>query len=389
MVRSFLVVAILLTASTASAEPWFSQMEGYRCSKCHVNGTGGGMRTDFGRQWAWSHLSLISLASTPADDGGDSANRVGRPEPGPGASTRAFTVLNPVINDSIAVGANVRVDNTTTFADEEVQNSFGNPEANFYLALDALQYLTAYVDTSVAEGNVEAREAFVMLHRIAGFRLKGGVILLPYGLRIWGEEQFIRRETGFTYANSDLGVELGYEWKGLGAFFAVSNGSGGGIDSDPDKRFTGTVEWLDRWWRIGLSSSFNSSDSQEEFLVGAHAGLTLGRLALLGQTDVIRSNFTEADQVVEEFVAYAEANLLVLRGLNLKAAFGFHDPTQPVFSADAIDVAEDQRFNVLTGVEVFIVPMLATRMYYEVRESVPQDEVGNADIFAVELHVYL
>lgn len=387
MVRALLVALILLLSSRATAEPWMSQLEGYRCSKCHVNGTGGGMRTDFGRQYAWTHLSLVSVATPPSSSAGsdERSNQVERPQ----TAGRAFSLINPVINDAIAVGANVRVDNTTTFAEDQVQNSFGNPEANFYVALDALNFLTAYVDTSVAEGNVEAREAFVMLHRLAGFRLKGGVILLPYGLRIWGEEQFIRRETGFTYANSDLGVELGYEWKGLGAFFAVSNGSGGGIDSDPDKRFTGTVEWLDRWWRLGVSSSFNSSDRQEELLVGAHAGLTLGRLALLGQTDVIRSNFLEADEIVEEFVAYAEANLLVLRGLNLKAAFGFHDPTLPVFSPDAIDVGEDQRFNVLFGVETFIVPMLATRLYYEVRESVPQDEVGNADIFAVELHVYL
>lgn len=385
MTRVLLAVVVFFTASRAHAEPWIAQFEGYRCSKCHVNGTGGGMRTDFGRQWAWTHLSLVSVASPSPASEPDGASQSSRPEP----TGRAFSLINPVINDAIAIGANVRVDNTTTFAEDEVQNSFGNPEANFYVALDALRYLTAYVDTSVAEGNVEAREAFVMLHRLKGFRLKGGVILLPYGLRIWGEEQFIRRETGFTYSNPDLGVEFGYEWKGLGAFFAVSNGSGGGIDSDPDKRFTGTVEWADRWWRLGLSSSFNSSDTQEEFLVGAHAGLTLGRLALLGQTDVIRSNFLEADEVIEEFVAYAEANFLVVRGLNLKAAFGYHDPTLPVFSADAVDVGEDQRFNILAGVEVFIVPMLATRLYYEVRESVPQDEVGNADILAVELHVYL
>lgn len=373
-------VALLFIAigssSSARAEPYFSQFEGYRCSKCHVNGTGGGMRTDFGRQWAWTHLSMVSVArpSRPV------SSQTPEPESRDRPAQSAFSLINPVINDFIAVGANFRVDNTTTFADD-VQNSFGNPEANFYLALDALEVLTAYVDTSVAEGNVEAREAFVMLHRLAGFRLKGGIILLPYGLRIWGEEQFIRRETGFTYANSDLGVELGWEWKGLGAFFAVSNGSGGGIDSDPDKRFTGTIEWADDWWRLGASASFNSSENREELFTGGHFGLTFGRFALLGQADVLRLTNLDNDQVLNQLVAYAELNFLVLRGLNLKAAYGYNDP--------ALDVAQDDRFNVLGGIEAFIVPMLATRLYYEVRESVPQDEIGNADILAVELHIYL
>ena len=80
-------------------------------------------------------------------------------------------------------------------------------------------------------------------------------------------------------------------------------------------------------------------------------------------------------------VAYAEANFLLLRGLNLKVAYGFHDPV--------LDVAQNQRVRLRAGVEVFPVPMVAARAFYDLRESVPQDEVGNADVLAFELHLYL
>src|SRR5580765_2458292 len=39
--------AVLWVASEAAAEPYIAVREGYKCSACHVNMTGGGMRTSF------------------------------------------------------------------------------------------------------------------------------------------------------------------------------------------------------------------------------------------------------------------------------------------------------------------------------------------------------
>jgi hypothetical protein len=376
-------------AVEARAEPYFAQREGYRCSKCHVNGTGGGMRTAFGRQWAWTHLTMvegerISRRDRPDDarvSPPDSREFEGDPLDTLSARQRFWWTIDPQLNDHIAVCANFRLNNTTAFGEDEIQNTFANPEANFYLALNALDFLTGYVDTSVAEGSVEAREAFLMLHNLGGFRLKAGVILLPFGLRIWGEEQFIRRETGFNYANPDLGVELGYEWKGFGAFLAVTNGAGGGLDFNEQKKFSGYVEYAAKWWRLGISGSYNETEDLENLLAGGFAGLTLGRLALLAEANIIRNTFVEEGATIDSLVAYAEANFLALKGLNLKVAYGYHDP--------ALDVAEDQRFNVRGGIEAFIIPMLASTLFYDLRESVPQDEIGNADLLIAELHLYL
>jgi hypothetical protein len=359
------VLVVGLFAGSARAEPYFAQREGYRCSKCHFNKTGGGMRTAFGRQWAWTNLSLTATEDLAADS--DDPDR------------RVWWTIDPAVNDHLSFGADVRVVAQTSFADE-TQFTFTNPESNLYVALEALEFLAAYFDVSFAEGNVEAREAFLLLQG-AGLRLKGGIILLPYGLRIWGEEQFIRSVTGFTYSNPDLGFEVGYENGGFGVFVAVTNGAGGGLDADQDKRVSAVAEYAGRWWRIGSSLSINRTEQTEDFFFGGHAGLTLGRLTLLGEVDRIRTQFIEANQSVEGLVAFAEADFLVLRGLNLKVIYGYHDP--------ALDVDEDQRFNIRSGVEVFIVPMLASRLFYDFRDSVPTDEVGNADVLLFELHVYM
>ena len=46
----------LLSASTASAEPYLAFRTGFKCSQCHVNRTGGGGRNDFGSAWAQTSL---------------------------------------------------------------------------------------------------------------------------------------------------------------------------------------------------------------------------------------------------------------------------------------------------------------------------------------------
>ncbi len=54
-----LALGALLWAAPARSEPAFAVRTGYRCSQCHVNRTGGGLRTPFG--------SIYTQTTLPAE----------------------------------------------------------------------------------------------------------------------------------------------------------------------------------------------------------------------------------------------------------------------------------------------------------------------------------
>ena len=364
---------ILLGASSARAEPYIAQREGFKCSKCHENRSGGGKRTAFGSQYALTHLS--AFASSPQKSTSAQPPKGAAPQ----NDKKLFLgFLDPNLNDYVSIGADVRASNDTIFADE-VHNSFANREANPYLRLRAFEQLSFYLDTSFAEGNVEVREAQMMV-AVAGFHLKAGYLLLPYGLRIWNDDEFIRKNTGHTFASPDIGLELGFERGFYGVFIAASNGSGGGLDPDNDKKLSLLMEATFSSWRAGVSASLNRTEAQTDNMFGAHTGVTLGRFCFLAEADVVRANYGGNREAVYSLLLYAQANLLVLRGLNLKVAYGYHDP--------ALDVPEDQRMHLRSGIELFPMPALATGVFYDFRASVPQDEIGGADVLTAEAHLY-
>ncbi len=347
-----MVLLVAALGPNAQAEPYFAQREGYKCSRCHVNRSGGGKRTDFGFQYALTHLDLGLTAAAPT--------------------------IDPHVGDHVSLGANLRASNQTDFA-AATHNTFDSQEANLYVQADLGPAVTLYLDTSVAGGSAESREAFLL---VAGgdLHVKAGYLLLPYGVRIWGDREFIRSETGYDFAAPDLGLEVGFERGPLSVFLAASNGAGGRLDEDQFKKLSGLGELTLGALRLGWSGSYNRTTPRVAWATGPFFGVTLGRLALLGELDLIGTRFRREHRSLYALAAYAEAGLLVHRGLHLRVAWGYHDP--------AWDVEEDQRTTLRAALECFALPMLGLSAAYTIRQSVPQDEVGNADTLAVEAHVF-
>ena len=52
----------IVETATVRAEPAFAVRTGYRCSQCHVNRTGGGLRTPFGSIYTQTTLPARVLA---------------------------------------------------------------------------------------------------------------------------------------------------------------------------------------------------------------------------------------------------------------------------------------------------------------------------------------
>lgn len=341
--------AHLLAPPATTAEPYLALRTGLKCSQCHVNRTGGGGRNAFGSAWAQTMLPM-----------------------------RTSSVRARSLNDWVSIGADLR-----TFARARARRPASSPalprtalemsEAQLQLeARFVTNRLALYVDQTLGPGQAFAREAFVLLEGLpaAGFA-KAGKFLLPYGWRLWDDEAAIRSETGFTYAAQDIGLEIGADPGPLSWSLAVTNGTGGASEDDDGKMVTSSAALVFPRFRIGASGSRNSGAGGSRKVVGGFGGFAVGGLAVLGEADWIMDGS-------DQFVAYAEGDLLVRKGWNVKLAYGYHDPD--------LDVAEDQRVRLRAGLETFPVSFVQLSGYY-----VRSDRAGGSndeDHVTLEVHLH-
>ena len=370
LAAALVLMSLGVAPALVLAEPWIAQREAAHCSRCHVNRAGGGKRTAFGNAWAATHLTVAApgpTAEAPA-------------AAGQSAETRRLVrrLLDPFLARDISIGGDLRVGHSTLFA-EKVHNSVVNPDASIYLEVSPGGLFTVYTDLSLAEGSVEPREAMLIVGGPPGLHLRAGWLLPPFGLRFWDDDAFTRSETGFNFTTADLGVEVGWEIGSFASSLALTNGAGG-LDNDNAKQLSGLLEYATGSLRLGLSASWNETERDRKAMGGVFAATSLGRVTLLGEVDVIETRYAKSTADIRSLAARVEADLLVHRGVNLQLVYGYHDP--------AFDVAENERLRLRAAVEVFPLPYISGRVVYDLRSSVPQDEVGNADGLLVELHGY-
>jgi len=351
----------------ADAEPRFAVREGLACSACHVNRTGGGMRTPFGVAWAQSHLP----------------------------TWRSPGLFDARLGESVTLGANLRLDERSVLPastsleskryHSPASSSFESTEGNLYVRAEVVpQRLAAYVDETVAPEGASNREAFVLVHGLPmGGYVKAGRFLLPYGLRIQDDTSFMRQQTGFTYANSDLGVEIGIAPHPVMASFAVSNGSLGGPDTNLAKQVTGQLGVLAPWGRLWGSVAYNDTSVQDfpfkTITSGVHGGLRLGRLSVLGSLDWIRgvSKPSHYDQVA----LFTEADFEAWQGVHLRSRFEAFDPS--------LQIKENERDRVIVGASWFPTQFMELRAEFRINRDIPQRVTGNANEILLQIHGFL
>ncbi len=386
----FAVVALVLAASTAAAEPYLALREGYLCSQCHVNRTGGGKRNSFGVGFAQTVMPLWKVG--PWDEGSPSSR----------GALGWFT--DPRLGDHVSLGAELRFQNVTTFAatgsylgqklSAPEANNFAIPEGQLYVEMSLVKnYLLLYLDETVAPEGASAREAFVMAQYPAlGLYLKAGRFLLPYGLRLPDDNIFVRQVTGFNYANQDLGVEAGIEPGPAFFHIAVTNGNGGGADNNVKKQITGTAGVAIKHGRIGLCYSWDDSSTDQSGstrrVAGGYVGTGWGRFSALAEADAIRDwtgppdgKTTPTATANWQWAFYGEIDLLAYKGINLKAAYDFNDPD--------IDLANNGRERFTLGFDAMVLPFLGISAYYYLRRDIPQKVLGNQDMLVLQIHAYL
>ena len=363
-----LMLGLILVANAAAlwAEPYIAFREGYKCSACHLNRTGGGMRNDFGSLFTQTDMTpLMEKASEQAMD------------------------FSPQVGSSITIGADFMAVHEALFSvDEELDGqsyeqdsstTFDIRSGNIYVEANLIpDRLSLYIDETVTPGGASSREAFMLMRGLPyeGY-LKAGRMLLPYGIRVWDDETFTRQVTGFNYDNQDMGIEFGFEPQNLFLAVALSNGTQGGRDNDNDKQISSVASVYLKNAVVGGSFARNKFQGIERTAYGPYASVRLGAITVFGEVDWVQDSGTlEQDQ----FIAFGSLNYWHRESVNMRVTFDFLDPYD--------GVEEDESSRATVSAHAFLTPYLQASAAYKLKDSVPQDRRGNADALTVALHSF-
>lgn len=389
-----LAVALLVIGAShqrSSAEPYMAIREGRKCSSCHVNMDGGGMRTLL----ANTHMQEITHYR---DLFPELAN--------------ATETFNGQITSFLSIGGDLRLNDSIVFQDEPDAQGLvphkvlrGNVDENvlqfrraplYALVTLVPDYLEVYLDESFAPGGTITRELFGLVKGLLPGKgyVKGGKFFLDYGLRGADDnlfsldndtnKQFVRGRTGTDFESSDTGLEVGFQPGPTHFTVQVTDGPSG----DADVRVTSNLYALFTDVPIienamlGASFMHLGANSGDTYTYGAYAGSNLGPLEYQGEVDWIHFSASGTDQATGSFLAYGELNYLLLDWINCKA-FGEYADNDP--NADTTNSAQN-RFGF--GVQPFLGRFLQTSLFYSIANGAKSRALDNQNRLVMELHLF-
>ncbi len=358
----FYMVLLLLFATISTteivAEPYLAVSKGMHCSACHSHPAGGGKRNPYGNIFAQTEL--------PARRIGDSSNELWTGE----------------IVKWLSIGANLRADfSYIDVPNEDTSSEFNVSRATIYTEANIIpNRLSLYIDQQVAPGASLNREAYVRLKSASNkFQLTAGQFFLPYGLRLQDDTAFVRQMTGINFNNPDNGVQFGYEQGAWSTQISISNGSGGGAETDSGKQFSAVASFVQTTWRLGASVNNNNSSAGDRQMQNIFAGLKTRSIVWLAEIDLISDDLiTGGNQ--DAVAGLLEANWLFRKGHNLKISYDYFDPDD--------DVSENHQVRYSLVWEYTPMQFLQGRFGIRLNDGIPQINLQNRDEFFAQIHSF-
>lgn len=355
--RLGMMVALCLGGYSAWSEPYLALQFGLKCDACHVNPTGGGLRSTFG-----DVLAQTVIPSAHLDTGTD--NWTG------------------ALGQYLRTGGDLRFDVQVTETPHKATSQESSLEqTRVYLEANVISdRLLAYVDEQVAPGGALNREAYV-LYWSAGhdWYLKAGQMYLPFGLRLQDQSAFIETATGINMTTPDQGVEFGWERGHFDAQLAVSNGTAGGAVTSDGKQYSLNVVYVRSIWRLGAAANDNDQSAGAKTALGVYAGLRTGPISWLAQAEVTDDK-SIANEQGKKLATLIEADWLVSRGNNLKVTEEILNPNRAVPNGEEIRWSAAYEFTPIQFAQI--------RTGFRWYDGIPQDPAEHQRLYFVELHGY-
>ncbi|MDP9012478.1 MAG: hypothetical protein M3O41_07455 [Pseudomonadota bacterium] len=353
--RRCVLLVLALGTYAAHAEPYLAVQLGMKCGQCHVNPTGGGLRTTFGDVFAQTVLPAQHL-----DTGTD--NWTGQ------------------LGQYLRAGGDLRFHASLTQAPHTKSvDEFALEQTRVYMEADVIpNRLLAYVDEQVAPGGALNREAY-MLFWSAGhdWYLKAGQLYLPFGLRLQDQSAFALTATGINMTTPDRGVEFGWERGHWDAQLALSNGTAGGPVASNGKQSSGQLIYVESRWRVGLAANLNAQSGGSKRAYGLFGGVRTGPISWLAQAEITNDQSIAKSQG-KQLATLLEANWLIAKGNNLKVTQEFLNPNR------AVPNGEQTRWSLVYELSPIQFVQLRTGLRYN--DGIPQVNSEHQRLYFVELH---
>jgi hypothetical protein len=345
-----------LAGGLAHAEPYLALAQGAKCSQCHVNPTGGGLRNAFGDVFAQTQLPAHHLDT--------------------GADTWAGELTR-----FIAIGGDLRFDaSVQQLPHTRALDQFQVQQTRLYLEANVIpERLLAYVDEQVAPGGALNREAYGLYWAAdRSWYLKGGQMYLPFGLRLQDQTAFVREASGISMTTPDQGVELGWLKGHWDAQLALSNGTAGGAGTSHGKQSSTQLTFVEAGWRLGAGANYNHADAGgARSAVALFGGLRTGPVTWLGEADLIDDRSLPGGDV-KMLATLAEGNWSPVRGHNIKVTAEYLDPNR--------HVANGQRTRWSALYEATPIQFVQLRAGVRYSDGIPQLPAEHTRLYFLELH---
>jgi len=306
-------LASLVPALSARAVPRYSARYEQNCALCHVNPTGGGMRSAYAVQ----KLIPMELAFSPM-----------KPE--------LMKEIDPRIGKVLSIGTDFR-----QFLLLESENSplaqqqgFFPMQGDVYLSFQLDPRFLLYYDRSFSN----TYEAFGLANVLPwdGY-VKVGKFVPPYGWKFDDHTMFARDNEGFAPpADVDAGVEVGMARDPIDVQVALVNGNRGS-DLDNDRRLAVSGNASSRF-RLGpvVGSLGVAGYTQPGISVDINNAGVFGYLSAWNVTWVAQNDWTRRQPAggaaVNGLVSSQELTVLLRRGIELKSTYDFYDPDKSLKS---------------------------------------------------------